>query len=228
MITLAVDTSLATTGVALLEDDALRAELSARTGRNHAEMLLPSIGRLLTSVGVEKKQVDLFAVTAGPGSFTGLRVGTSTVKGLAFALHRPVVGVCTLDALVLNVAYAAPGTVICPMVDAGRGEVYAALYRLSGPDTYEKTCRECVMRPDAFLGAIDGEVIFLGDGAQKYRALIDDTLPDRSSFAPPRFSQVSAAAVGLVGRRRFCSGDISDIMTFIPDYLRPSYAASTD
>jgi len=228
MITLAVDTSLATTGVALLEDDNLRAELAVRNGRNHAEVLLPSIERLLASVGIEKEQIDLFAVTAGPGSFTGLRVGTSTVKGLAFALQRPVVGVCTLDALVLNVAYAGPGTAICPMVDAGRGEVYAALYRFSGPDIYEKTLRECVIHPDEFLKTIDGDVIFLGDGAQKHRTLIDDALPNRSSFAPSRFNQVSAAAVGLVGRKRFCSGDISDTITLVPDYLRPSYAANAD
>lgn len=228
MITLAVDTSLATTGVALLEEDSLRAELAVRNGRNHAEVLLPSIERLLASVGIEKGQIDLFAVTAGPGSFTGLRVGTSTVKGLAFALGRPVVGVCTLDALVMNVACAGPGTAICPMVDAGRGEVYAALYRFSGPDIYEKTLRECVVRPDEFLETIDGDVIFLGDGAQKHRTLIDDALPNRSSFAPSRFNHVSAAAVGLAGRKRFYSGDISDTMTLVPDYLRPSYAANAD
>lgn len=228
MITLAVDTSLAATGVALLEDHDLRAELSVGTGRNHAEVLLPSIERLLASVGIEKEQIDLFAVTAGPGSFTGLRVGTSTVKGLAFALGRPVVGVCTLDALVLNVAYAGPGTAICTMVDAGRGEVYAALYRFSGPDIYEKTLRECVVRPDEFLETIGGDVIFLGSGAEKYRTLIGDMIPERSFFLPSRLNQVSAAAVGLVGRKRFYSGDISDTMTLVPQYLRPSYAAHAD
>ncbi|MBW2675425.1 MAG: tRNA (adenosine(37)-N6)-threonylcarbamoyltransferase complex dimerization subunit type 1 TsaB, partial [Deltaproteobacteria bacterium] len=164
----------------------------------------------------------------GPGSFTGLRVGTSTVKGLAFVLQKPVVGVCTLDALALNVAHADPRTVLCPMVDAGRGEVYTALYRLSGPDTYEKTLQECVIALDEFLVTITGEIVFLGDGAQKYRILIGETLPDRSAFAPLRFNQVRAGAVGLVGRKRFYDGDKSDIMTLAPDYLRPSYAASTD
>jgi len=228
MITLAVDTSLATTGVALLEEDDIRAELSVQIARNHAEVLLPAIERLLASVGIGKKQIDLFAVTVGPGSFTGLRVGTSTVKGLAFALQRPVVGVCTLDALVLNVAHTGPGVTVCPMVDAGRGEVYTALYLPSGPDTYEKTLQECVVHPDEFLETISGEAVFLGGGAQKYRTLINDILQDRSSFAAPRFSQVRAASVGLVGRKRFCSGDISDIITLVPDYLRSSYAATAD
>ena len=228
MITLAVDTSVTTTSVALLEDDDIRAELFIHTGRNHAEVLLPAIERLLASVGIEKTQIDLFAVTVGPGSFTGLRVGISTVKGLAFVLQKPVVGVCTLDALVLNVAHADTRVTICPMVDAGRGEVYTALYLPSGPDTYEKTLQECVVRPDGFLGAISGEVVFLGGGAEKYRTLINDVLPGRSSFAPSRFNHVRACAVGIVGRKRFCNSDISDIITLTPDYLRASYATEID
>jgi len=228
MITLAVDTSVTTTSVALLEEDDIRAELFIHTGRNHAEVLLPAIERLLSSVGVEKTQIDMFAVTVGPGSFTGLRVGTSTVKGLAFVLQKPVVGVCTLDALVLNVAHADAPVTVCPMVDAGRGEVYTALYLPSGPDTYKKTLQECVVHPDEFLGAISGEVVFLGDGAQKCRTLINDALPGRSSFAPSRFNHVRACAVGIVGRKRFCNGDISDIATLVPNYLRASYAASAD
>ncbi|TFG92965.1 MAG: tRNA (adenosine(37)-N6)-threonylcarbamoyltransferase complex dimerization subunit type 1 TsaB, partial [Syntrophobacterales bacterium] len=154
MITLAVDTSVTTTSVALLEEDDVQAELFLQTGRNHAEVLLPAIERLLASVGIEKSQIDLFAITVGPGSFTGLRVGVSTVKGLAFVLQKPVVSVCTLDALVMNVPHPDARVTICPMVDAGRGEVYTALYLPSGPDTYEKTLQECVVRPDDFLGSI--------------------------------------------------------------------------
>jgi len=228
MVTLAVDTSVTTTSVALLEEDNIRGELFVHTGRNHAEVLLPSIESLLASVGIGKKQIDLFAVTVGPGSFTGLRVGTSTVKGLAFVLQKPVVGVCTLDALALNVAHAGPGIAICPMMDAGRGEVYTALYQPFGPDAYEKTLQECVIRPDEFLGSIQGEVVFLGGGAEKYRNSINDIMPDRSSFAPSRFNHVKACTVGIVGRRRFRNGDISDIITLTPDYLRASYATGID
>jgi len=228
MITFAVDTSVTTTSVALLEEDNILAELFIHTGRNHAEILLPAIERLLASVGIKKTQIDLLAVTVGPGSFTGLRVGTSTVKGLAFVLKKPVVGVCTLDALALNVAHPDVRTVICPMVDAGRGEVYTALYRSAGPDTCEKTLQECVVRPDEFLGSIHGEVVFLGGGTEKYRNSINDILPDRSSFVPSRFNHVRAGAVGIVGRKRFCNGDISDIMALTPNYLRTSYATEID
>jgi len=227
MITLAVDTSV-TTGVALLEDDDIRVELSVRTGRNHAETLLPAIERGLASGGIGKKQIDLFAVAVGPGSFTGLRVGVSTVKGLAVVLQKPVIGVSTVDALVLNIAYTGRQIVVCPMLDAGRGEIYTALYRISGPNAYEKTLKECVVRPDEFLESLDGDVIFLGDGAEKCRDRIDNILPDRSSVAPSRFNQVRAAAVGLAGRKKLLGGDLSDVMTLVPCYLRSSYAAADE
>lgn len=225
MITLAIDTSARTTSVALLEDDNVLAELFMSTGKNHAETLLPAIERLFGSVGIKAEQIDLFAFTVGPGSFTGLRVGASTVKGLAFILQKPVVGVCTLDALVLNVPNLQLREVaVCPVLDAGRGEIYTALYVNSENGTYEKTTGERVVRPEEFLGAMEGEVIFLGDGAEKYRHVIEDLLPGRSFFVPPHLNHVKACAVGLAGRKKFHAGDISDITTLTPDYLRTSYA----
>ena len=225
MITLAVDSSLAATSVALLEDENIRSEICIHTGRNHAEVLLPTIERVLASGEIEKDQVDLLAVTIGPGSFTGLRVGLSSVKGLALVLCKPVVGVCTLDALAMNIASSRRVT-LCPMVDAGRGEVYVALYLPSGFDSYEKVQTECVVRPSEFIRSIQGEVLFLGSGAEAYRDLIGDILPGRSSVAPSRFNMVRAAMVGLAGRKKFQSGETSDIMTLIPDYHRSSYAAA--
>lgn len=231
MITLAIDTSAGTMSVALLEDDSILAELFMNSGRKHAETLLPAIEKLVASVGSKAGQevpfsgIDLVAFTAGPGSFTGLRVGASTVKGLAFVLQKPVVEVCTLDALVLNVPDLYLKDVnVCPMMDAGRGEVYTALYAPSETGIYEKTLMECVVCPDEFLGSMDGEVVFLGDGAGKYRNTIEDVLPGRSFFMPPYLNHVKAYMVGLLGRKKFYDGDISDIMTVVPDYLRASYA----
>ncbi|MBW2631858.1 MAG: tRNA (adenosine(37)-N6)-threonylcarbamoyltransferase complex dimerization subunit type 1 TsaB [Deltaproteobacteria bacterium] len=231
MITLAIDTSAGTTSVALLEDDSILAELFMNSGKNHAETLLPAIERLVASVGIKTEQrmpfsgIDLFAFTVGPGSFTGLRVGASTIKGLAFVLRKPTVGVCTLDALVLNVPNLHLKDVnVCPMLDAGRGEVYAALYAPSETGIYEKTVTECVVCPEEFLGSMDGEVIFLGNGAEKYRDTVRGALPGRSFFIPPHLNHVKAYAVGLLGLKKFYDGDISDIMTVTPDYLRASYA----
>ena len=228
MITLAVDTSLASISVAVLEDDAIRSELFTHTGRNHTEVLLPVIERALVSADVKREQIDLFAVTSGPGSFTGLRVGVSTVKGLAFVLRKPVIDVCTLDVLARNIMPAGNRVLICPMVDAGRGEVYVALYRSCGPDAYEKTLHECVAPPDEFVHSIPGEVIFLGNGAQKYQALIEKTLSHRAFIAPSRFNQVRAGAVGHIGTRMFRRGGRSDIITLAPNYLRSSYATIPD
>lgn len=228
MITLAVDTSLASISVAVVDDDAVRSELFIHTGRNHTEVLLQAIERALASADIEKKEIDLLAVTIGPGSFTGLRVGVSTVKGLALVLRKPVIGVCTLDALARNIMPAGDRVLICPMVDAGRDEVYVALYRSYGQNAYEKTHQECVVRPDEFVGSIRGEVIFLGGGAQKYKTLIEKTLPNRSFIAHPRFHQVRAGAVGHVGTMLFHRGGRSDIMTLVPNYLRSSYATIPD
>jgi len=215
----------------LLEDDNVLAELFMSTGRNHAETLLPTIEKLFASVGIKAEQkapfsgIDLLAFTVGPGSFTGLRVGASTIKGLAFVLQKPVVGICTLDALVLNVLdLPLKEVAICPVMDAGRGEVYTALYVHSEKGAYEKTIEECVVRPDEFLDSMDGEVMFLGDGVEKYRHVIEDLLPGRSFFVPPHLNHVKARTVGLAGRKKFHAGDISDIMTLTPDYLRASYA----
>ncbi len=232
MITLAIDTSAGTTGVALLKDEDILAELFMHSGRNHSETLLPAIDKLFASVEVgagrhaTSSDIDLFAFTRGPGSFTGLRVGASTVKGLAFVLRKPVVGICTLDALVLNVPPVyRDGVTVCPFMDAGRGEVYTALYALSESGIYEKKLAECVVSPEDFLRSVDGEVILLGSGTEKYRDIIKDILSDRSFFVPSRFNHVKAGAVGILGKKKFCDGDISDIMSVTPDYLRASYAA---
>ncbi len=224
MITFAVDTSVMTTSVALLDEDTVRGEIFVHTGRNHAEVLLPLIERLLLSLGANKDDVDLFAVTAGPGSFTGLRVGISTVKGLAFVLKKPVAAVCTLDALARNMPCPDTGFSICPMVDAGRGEVYTALYAPSG----EKTISESIAKPAEFIASIKGDVIFLGGGADKYCDLIGERLSGRSYLAPAQLNHIKAASVGLVGWENFCKGNITDIIALAPNYLRPSYATGTD
>jgi len=234
MIILAIDTSSKTTSVALLEDSCILSELFLNSGRKHAETLLPVIGKLVDSAGISTERkapfsgIDLFAFTVGPGSFTGLRVGASTVKGLAFVLQKPAVGVCTLDALIPNVTNINTETVtVCPMVDAGRGEIYTALYTLCENGTYEKSLSERVVRPEEFLRSISGRVIFLGDGAEKYRGTIGDIVPVRSFIMPAHLNHVRAGSVGLLGRKKFYNGDISDIMTVAPDYLRASYLEKT-
>ncbi len=222
MLTLAIDTSTQSGSVALLNSDSVLGECLINVGINHSETLLPAIERILSVAGTEIAEVDLFALTVGPGSFTGLRVGASTVKGLALAANKPVVGVSSIDALALNVANST--ITICPMLDARKKEVYTALYRPDRRGMPEKIVEEVVVDPETFLKGIDEEVIFLGNGARNYRGLIKEILPDRSYFALSHLQYIKASAVGLLGMNKFIGGDILDIMTFTPQYLRLSEA----
>lgn len=222
MVTLAVDTATKTVSVALLEGTTTLGESFLNIGKNHGETLLPEIMALLTRVSITINEIDLFAVTLGPGSFTGLRIGASTVKGLAFTAGKPVEGVCTLDALALNVPDIS--MMICPMLDARKKEVYAALYRPGGHRFPEKIVNETVSDPEQFVKNISENVMFLGDGALLYRNVIREILPDNSYFASDHLNYIRASSVGLIGLRKFHDGDTLNLLTFTPQYLRISEA----
>ena len=185
-------------------------------------MLLPVIEDICRRAGVELEEVDLFACTVGPGSFTGLRIGLSTVKGFALATGKPAAGVSTLEALAFNVLHAS--MMICPMLDARKDQVYAALFRASRAGALEAVKEERLTDPASMLRDTEGDILFLGDGAQRYRALIRETLPERSFFASGHHQLIRAAAVGLLGERKYRNGDLLDLMSFTPRYLRASEA----
>ena len=185
-------------------------------------VLLPALHDLLRLSRIEPKEIDLFACTIGPGSFTGLRVGASTVKGLALAMGKPIAGVSTLEALAFNIT--GQEIPVCPMLDAKKNQVYTALYRTGRDYTLEKMEGERVTDVRRFLQRIDGEVIFVGDGSIKYAGLIMDMLPGKSYFASDCHQHVRAAVVGVLGKKKYCEGDVLDSVTFAPVYLRPSEA----
>ncbi|MBN2514680.1 MAG: tRNA (adenosine(37)-N6)-threonylcarbamoyltransferase complex dimerization subunit type 1 TsaB [Deltaproteobacteria bacterium] len=222
MITLAVDTATKTASVALLEGTTILGESFLNIGKNHGETLLPEIMALLTRNSITIDEIDLFAVTLGPGSFTGLRIGASTVKGLAFTVGKPVEGICTLDALTLNVSDIS--MMICPMLDARKKEVYTALYK-PGDDYFpEKIVGETVSGPEHFVKNISENVMFLGDGALLYKDVIGEILPDKSYFASDHLNHIRASSVGLIGLKKFYDGDNLNLLTFTPQYLRVSEA----
>jgi tRNA threonylcarbamoyladenosine biosynthesis protein TsaB len=171
---------------------------------------------------IELEKIDLFACTVGPGSFTGLRVGASTIKGLALATGRPIAGVSALEALAFNIHGSEIS--VCPMFDAKKDQVYTALYRSGRDDTLEKIESERVTDVRGFLRCIDEEVIFVGDGAVKYAGLINEMLPGKSYFASGCHQHVRAAVVGLLGKRKYSEGDVLDSVAFAPSYLRVSEA----
>ena len=223
MLVLASDTSTKNAHFALLENETVRAEVFLNTEKKHGETILPAIEGLLSMTNRGIEEVDLFVITVGPGSFTGIRVGVSALKGLAFALEKPLVGVSTLETLVMNVPDSS--IAVCPMMDAKRGEVYTALYTFKGElSVPEKIGEERAVAPAEFLEDVTGKVVFLGDGAIRYESLIRKILPKRSFFVPSCQNDIRAAALGLLGMHKFRRGDFIDAALLKPRYLRPSYA----
>lgn len=219
---LAIDTSQKTVSVALLEDAAIRAESFINRGINHAEVLLPAIDQTCRTGGLRLGQIDLYALTLGPGSFTGLRVGASTVKGLALATGKPVVGVSTLDALAQNGA--SSDRLICPVLNAQKQQVYTAGYRAGAAGRLEKATDERVVNLEDLLGGLREDALFLGDGAVAYEEQIRAALREKAFFVAGHQHDVRAAAVGLLGYRKYLDGDVLDLCRFTPRYLRLSEA----
>jgi tRNA threonylcarbamoyladenosine biosynthesis protein TsaB len=222
MLILAVDTSSKSASIALLRDDDVLSEIFFNLDMNHSVVLLPALHHLLRLSRIELNEIDLFACTIGPGSFTGLRVGASTIKGLALATEKPIAGVSTLEALAFNITCSK--NIVCPMLDAKKDQVYTALYRTAQDYTLEEIKSERVTDVRGFLQCIDEEVIFVGDGSVKYAGLISDMLPGKCYFASGCHQYVRAAVVGVLGKKKYSEGDVLDSVTFAPVYLRASEA----
>jgi tRNA threonylcarbamoyladenosine biosynthesis protein TsaB len=226
MFTLAIECATKSIGLALLEDEDVHAELYLRLERHHAEVLLPALDKLFTVAGLTLGCVDLLACTIGPGSFTGLRIGISTIKGLALATGKPVVGVSTLETLAMN-ALPSPH-LICPMLDARKNQVYAGLYRI-GSDGFL-----AAERPDTLASAPhllqelhEEQIVFLGDGALRHEKLIRETIKGRAILWDSFSQRLMASAVGMIGLRQYQRGAIMNTLTLAPTYLRLSEAEAT-
>ncbi len=221
MFILALDTSSDALSVALLEDTALRAEIFVNSGLNHSCTLLPTVKRLYDIAELNIAQTDLYVCTVGPGSFTGLRTGVCTMKGLAMAMGKPLVGLSTLEALAAN---AGPWPEnICPLLDASRGKIYAALYRRDENGHLQLIGEEGVTDINRFLSALEGEALFLGSGALKYAAEIKKERP-QSFIADPQDCHVHARRVGILGGKKSAAEEIADVLTLAPRYLLLSEA----
>jgi tRNA threonylcarbamoyladenosine biosynthesis protein TsaB len=193
MITLALDTSTRTGGCAVLRGDDVLADVPGAAPRSHAERLPGDLMTLLERAGLALRDVDVFAVATGPGSFTGLRVGIATMQGLALAGHRPLVGVSVLDALARAAVTADDGNVrVATWVDAWRGEVYAALY-----DGIHEVEGPTVERPDAILARHRGtRTLFIGDGIAAHREAITRAMGTHGVLA----TVAEPPLAGIIGR----------------------------
>jgi tRNA threonylcarbamoyladenosine biosynthesis protein TsaB len=214
MRVLAVETSTLAGGAALLDDGLVVGEYTLDVSLTHSERLMGAIDRLLTDAGWKVRDLEGLAVSVGPGSFTGLRIGLSTVKGLAFALAIPIAAVPTLDAMATLLPFAA--LPVCPVLDARKREVYASLYRWDGAGM-RREWEYLALAPADLAGRFEEPVIVLGDAADQ----IDS--PYARRVRPPRRGP-SPAAVGFLGHQRLAMGDTVTPADLVPIYLRPSEA----
>lgn len=220
MILFCLDTSGPVAGVAIIQDGAVRYEAMAVNNFTHSQSILPMTEEAFRHTGLDVNQTDYFAVTVGPGSFTGVRIGVSTVKGLAHAAGKPCVAVDALEAMAAGVMPFAG--VICPIQDARAGQVYGAAF---GGGTFKRLLPDEPIKLEEYLekvSAFGQDMLFLGDGMPVHRQRIADILGEKARFAPPHLSFLRpAAAAYLAWEKR---QEAVEYTRLSPLYLRPPQA----
>ena len=235
MRVLAIDSSGLTATVAVVEEEQTIAEYTINYKKTHSQTLLPMIDEMVRMTEVDLSAVDAIAVAGGPGSFTGLRIGSATAKGLGFALGKPLVSVPTVDAM----AYSVYGCedIICPIMDARRSQVYTGIYTFvpetAAEGSHEMRYRFKVVRVQMAvsveelirrLNVYGKRVVFLGDGVPVYRDMLAEGLKVPYFFAPSYMNRQRAAAVGALGIRYYQEGRYETAAEHKPEYLRMSQA----
>lgn len=221
---LAIDSSGLVASVAVVEDDNLIGEYTINHKKTHSQTLLPMLDEVAKMIELDLKTIDMLAVSAGPGSFTGLRIGSATAKGLALALDKKIVSVPTVDALAYNLW----GTddLVCPLMDARRRQVYTGLYEFSDGQL-EVIRQQCVVMIEDIISQINEigrKVVFLGDGAPVFKEYIEQNINVPYDFAPAMCNKQRASAVACLGAKLYEKGLACDAAEHKPDYLRLSQA----
>ena len=224
MKVLGLDSSGLVASVAIVEDDNLLAEYTVNYKKTHSQTLLPMLDEISRMIQLDLDTVDAIAVAAGPGSFTGLRIGSATAKGLGLALKKPMIPVPTLDALAYNIYDSQ--ALICPIMDARRNQVYTALYTCR----QGRLCNEmeaCAMGIRDLLeklNELSRPAVFLGDGVCVYRDVILENAGIEVLFAPAHVNKQRASSVAALGLTYLQEGRQVTAADFRPDYLRKSQA----
>ena len=219
---LAIESATPRGSVALVSGGVALAELSLPPDATASVTYLSAVDRLFTASGSGPEDVSCVAVSAGPGAFTGLRVGMSAAKGFCFGWGVPLAPVSTLLSLALR--FPGEGRVVCPVLDARRREVYAALFRWEGGEPV-RLSPDMAIAPALLPGRIPyGDVLFCGDGVAPFGTLFREALGDRATFVGGDEGLPRAASVGILGERIFRDGGGTDPRTAVPFYLRPSEA----
>ncbi len=223
---LSIDTSTTTCTVGLVDGNDVRAESVDHSGRTHARHILGMIDDTVNRSDMALEDVDGFGVVTGPGTFTGLRIGISTVQGMAYALSKPVAGVTSLDALAAQAKTGVPH--ICPMVDARRHEVYYGFYELHPQGLKQKGPHQ-VASPVALLEQIQKPCFFLGTGAKLNRQHIVDSLGSLATFSDDGMDSIQSAVIAKLVREYFQNAKRQQLPVVSPYYIRrPDAEANAD
>ena len=227
---LAIDSSGQTASLALWEDGLTLADFSIHANKTHSQTLLPMLDAVRKMTELHMETVDAIAVTSGPGSFTGLRIGSAMAKGFGFSLDKPIIPVPTLEGLAYNLY----GTdqAVCPLMDARRNQTYTGIYefvRMDGRDEYDMNVikGQCAVPVEEILYAcnqLNRNVIFLGGGVPVFREEICRSLSVPFSFAPAHMNRQRAAAVAALAAKYYEQGKMVPAAEYAPEYLRLSQA----
>lgn len=221
---LALDSSGLVASVAIVEDDNLMGEYTIHYKKTHSQTLLPMLDEVAKMIELELDRLDAIAVSAGPGSFTGLRIGSATAKGLGLALDKPLIHIPTVDALACNLW--GHRDLICPLMDARRNQTYTGIYRFE-EDALQIIKEQCAVGIDEIVSDINQigkPVVFLGDGVPVFRAFIEENVKVKYSFAPAHMNKQRAGAVAYLGLQYLKEGKTESAAEHRPDYLRLSQA----
>jgi tRNA threonylcarbamoyladenosine biosynthesis protein TsaB len=222
MKVLGIDTSTSCGSVGLIDGHSLIADYLLNIPVTHSERLLGAIDLVLREARCPIENLDGWAISLGPGSFTGLRIGVSTVKGLAFSTGKPLAGVSTLDVLASQIQ--PTSHLICPILDARKKEVYTAFYRYAQGDSLKRLSTYMAIRPEDLAKKIEEPTIFLGNGVKTYGEFLLSTLPSLVILPPALLHLPHGSTVAKLGFELLEKGEGLDISAFTPIYVRPSEA----
>jgi tRNA threonylcarbamoyladenosine biosynthesis protein TsaB len=219
---LGIDTSTSCGSIGLIDDDSVIAEYLLNIPITHSERLLSSINHVLKQAGFSIEDIEGWAISLGPGSFTGLRIGVSAIKGLAFATQRPVAGIPTLDALASNIS--PTPHLICPILDARKGELYTAFYRYGEGSVLRQFSPYQALSPEDLVKRIEGETIFLGSGVKTYGDYLRNALSTLAIFVPGPLNLAYGSVIAGLGLEKIRKNEVLNLPTFTPIYVRASEA----
>lgn len=223
---LALEASANTVSVCVTDGAKLTGEYTINHKKTHSQTLMPMIEELLKTLELSLDEIDLIAVSKGPGSFTGLRIGVETAKALSHGANKPIAGVDTVFAMAHNFCYADSDMLIAPIMDARRNQVYTGLFRAENGKIKEEM-KTCAIGIDTLVSQIKKSgknALFLGDGVLVHKEFLEKELGEKAFFAPPNNNMQKASSVAIAAESYYENKEYDTYLSLLPEYLRVSQA----